>query len=375
MKIIFHITVLSLCLIMEFAQAQSSSTAISLRALANQLKICTPNDSCTEQLLHFQGMTTIHGYILDTTTDDVIFYGEMNPDIQPLSVENFVVALRNAWLMYAEQKERTTYYSYPGCSIDPDPQVFQKLNQLTSEFQQESNPEARQKYLQQFEQICLSPQTVRVMGVPFHSQFAQVMVQADYDLKSIVDGSDTLDVEGLFSVGEIKMNYVEQSIQSGEPVALPAASINRFWLHPGTIAYQQAEGIVEIASCTVKLLTEREYKVLEDQVAHGEVDPFARKFADFFTDHYDAIGVEKPVFQRLHSLYSLVALAKSLRSHIRSSSELDYFLKDYQIKKVNVPQIRQEYLKYAAWTMSGISPVVFKPFSLTFPAVGRVNTN
>ena len=108
-------------------------------------------------------------------------FGKVDTTSPDLYLEDFVIALRNAWWKYASLKGYTYYYSAPGCSIDPNPKTIQKLQQVGGKILSTSGEV--ESSLKQWHAICSQPQKVRVLGIPFDSRFAKVMVDADYYMK------------------------------------------------------------------------------------------------------------------------------------------------------------------------------------------------
>ena len=112
--------------------------AVSLKALQQALRSCTESGNCPDEYNMLGGLTKIDGYVIDNANGDVILYGESLPWKPPLYTEDFVVALRNAWVLYFTQKGNTKYYSNPGCSIDPRPDLHNRLNSVFSNLSRQS---------------------------------------------------------------------------------------------------------------------------------------------------------------------------------------------------------------------------------------------
>ena len=113
--------------------------------------------------------------------------------------------------MYGRQDGDTWYYSHPGCSIDPNPKVLQKLNEISDLISQQTSAKMKEQGIEAWHKVCRSPQQVRIMGIPFDTRFAHVMVQADYDMKKLADGSDTLDIKGFVSSADMTLEQAKYS--------------------------------------------------------------------------------------------------------------------------------------------------------------------
>lgn len=260
------------------------------------------------------GITRLCGYIPDADNKDIILLGVVDPDLPPLHLQDLVVAMRNVWGGYDRISGRIRYYSDPGCSIDPNPAVIAQLRDFEMTHAEASTPEAAQKRIEEWKAIGSQPQKVRVMGVPFDSHFAKVMVDADYYMKRIVNGSVKLPVDGLMSLSDLDIEAQRQAIRKGKTTLELGGSLSRFWFSPGESTYEVREGATILRSCEVKLLTEAEFLNEHGVIAElGHADPSADKFAHIFTSKYDQIAAQRPIYRELKALFSLVAVARLMK--------------------------------------------------------------
>ena len=182
------------------------------------------------------------------------------------------------------------------------------------------------------------------MGIPFNTRFAQVMVKADYDMKRIVDGKDSLSIEGFESLTGMKLNQIREDIINNRPSRVSIGGMNRFWFYPGENIYQEDEDIFMIERCPVTLLTEENYLSSSgDYVSSGNVDQHAQQFCENFTECYDQVSELRPIYRDLENLFRTVALAKIIKfksSHTNAGLDLSYFLEHFPVKKSEVkPQL------------------------------------
>ena len=177
------------CASIKASQETPKGRAVSLRVLQERVKDCIAKENCPDNVLHLFGITKITGYVIDEKNKDLILIGKADDTLPPLYLEDFVIALRNEWLKYDERKGNTYYHSNPGCSIDPDSRVLGELQNLIPQILGGSDPNDVQRSLDRWRSKCSQPQQVRVLGIPFNTRFANVMVDADYDMKRLVDGS------------------------------------------------------------------------------------------------------------------------------------------------------------------------------------------
>jgi hypothetical protein len=320
----------------------STGRAISLKVLQKRLKLYHTKGNYPKELLQLVGIKRIIGYVIDDANRDIILIGKVDTSLPPLHLEDFVVALRNAWLKYAKKRWFTYYYSNPGCSIDPNPKVIKRLQVLGNQIISSSYPGGIEQGIDKWHEISRSPQKVRIIGIPFHTHFSWVMVKADYDMKKLVDGSDILNIPGFTSLTDITLDRAKSDVIQGRPLSIPLCSMNRFWFYPGENRYREDKGIVMIERCPVILLTEEEYLSKRGEiVGTGQPNPFAQEFAESFSALYQKVAKQRPIYTELENLFRFVALCKIMKfksPHKEVGLDLGYLLEDYRISKTYVKQ-------------------------------------
>ena len=279
------------------------------------------------------------GYVVDEKSHDVVLVGKVDAGLPGLRLDDFVVALRNAWMVYARVSGRVRYYSDPGCSIDPDPRVLGQLRDLRGGSVSYSSPGELEAAGDQWRAVGKQPQKVRVMGVPFDCHFAKVMVDADYYMKRLVNGSVSLGIDGFVSLSDMHLKARRERARSGGP-DIGGSSMSRFWFSPGDVTYEDRQGLVALKSCPVRLLTEEEFLNSQGSVSGmGRPDPLAAGFAVNFTRCYDQISSARPIYKELRGLFSLVAIARLMkedRCDTVSPDAFRYLLKNYKVAPVAV---------------------------------------
>jgi hypothetical protein len=279
-------------------------------------------------LLGLCGITRVSGYVEDRKHRDLILVGEVQQSAPALHTEDLAVALRSAWLKYGVRQGKQLYYQSPGCSIDPDPAVIQRLKDLGDA--EVSGSAAMQQQMQQWCDICSEPQRVRVLGIPFDTHFAKAMVDADYLMKRLVDGSVTLDIAGFTSLTDITLAVAKADFEKGVPSSIPALSLNRFWFYPGKPEFLDQDGLITLATCPVVLLTEEEHLTREGISGKGKPDPLAARFARSFSAHYPDIAQKQSIYQELEGLFRFYALANALR-YQKTQADLSYLLEQFPV--------------------------------------------
>lgn len=316
--------------------------AISLKVLQNKLLECQKKPPCPNEILKLADIKRITGYIVDEANHDLILIGQVDDSLPSIYTEDFIIALMNTWLKYTERRGNIHYYSDPGCSIDPDEKIIQKLDILGQQILNSTSSEQVEKGIKDWHSICQSPQRVRVLGIPFDTRFAWVMVKADYDMKRIVDGYDSLNISGLSSLTDMTLDKAKSDIIQGRRISIPISSMNRFWFYPGENRYTEDKGVVIIERSQVLLLTEEEFRSRKGGiVGKGSPNPLAQRFVESFTARYSEVASQRPIYTELENLFRFVALAKIMKfksPHNEAKLDLGYLLENFKIQKTLVSQ-------------------------------------
>lgn len=353
--------------------------AVSLKVLQEKLEHFHETGDLPSSLYHLCGITTLFGYVVDEDNRDVILFGTVEKNLPPLYLDDFVVALRNAWMKYTKVEGNTRYYSNPGCSIDPNPQTLRELEYIGNQISNSQGEREIEMGIRKWQQACTSPQKVRVLGVPFDTHFASVMVKADYHMKKIVDGSDDVNLIWFNSLLDIDLEEAKERFMKGKEPINPGSSLNRFWFYPGKNTYLEDEGGIFIDSCEVKLLTEEEHVNASGQARGiGRANPNAKKFVEEFSASYSSITVHRPIFYELENLYRFVALVKILKykaPHLKVGLNLDYLLDRYQVEKVKVSETLPGRSHVKRSTYKKNNGGSYQTYQVWFPICGGVEMN
>lgn len=325
--------------LLVLVSAQSAPSRAETRRLSlGGLQRCLSSGTCPEGYLELGGIDRLRGFVIDEDNDDVILFGDTRPAAVPLRTEDLVVALRNTFHRYARREGDTLIYSPPRCSIDPDPAVFERLEAMMAEASGIGDGGDRAR-LDAWVKSCRAPQDVAVYGIPRTSRFAEVMVQADYRLKRLVDGTLTPHQTSLESLTDIVTDSLRERIRTtGGPVELRYEPVNRFWFEPGEIVYTMDEGIVELSRLRVVLETEAEH--LEEGTLQGRqrADPSARRFADELTAKLPELAEEYPLFGALEALFRHTAVTTALKRQGVEETVLEELLDRFPVSEVSVPE-------------------------------------
>lgn len=314
--------------------------AFSLRLLQSRLQTCMTKQNCSEILLNFAGLTKLNGYVINDQINDIILLGIVDSTASPLLTEDFVVALRNAWGKYSTINGISQNYIDPGCSIDPNLDAIAELSELTKEILTAKTITEVEKGIEKWHAICKKDQNVRILGIPFNTHFAKVMVDADYYMKRLVDGSAELGISSFTSLIDIMLARIKEDIIHNRPISVQINPANRFEFYPGENKFiETEEGTIVIEKCPVILLTEIEYLTKSGKIkGSGQVDPLAQNFAKSFSSHYNQIASKEPMYQELEGLFRFVAIAKIIKNK-RVKIDLNYLLDEFPLSQTEVKPV------------------------------------
>ena len=314
--------------------------ALSLKVLQEKLsgRVMAGESSIIRTLA---GITRLQGFVIDPEMNDLVVFGQVDPAWPALMLEDFGVALRNAFHRYNEQVGGVSYYSAPGCSIDPDSSAIERLASVSGQVANliaQGQPEtAKVRWLE----ACRAPQSVRLFGVP-DSRFADICVVADYRMKSICDGSIDLEVDGFDSLAQRRASRVLADMRQDRRSSATGSSMNRFWFTPGEQRFKVDEGISMISESSVALATEQQLLTHRGDFADsGGFDAEATQWASDFTKHYLQIAVAEGsgIYHQLQQLFEHVAVAKLLAYEANRAMlpDVSVLLDRLNIPKANVP--------------------------------------
>jgi hypothetical protein len=319
-------------------------TTVSLRWVQTTLERLPESSPVPDLVAGIGGITRLDGYVLDRKHQDVIIFGDADPSKPALNFGDFVVALRNAWREYADREGNTIIYSYPGCSIDPDPETLRDLEHVMDRFRGDRNGSSTEAALEEWHRTCRRPQQVSVFGVPFQSRFAKTMVVADYGMKRIADGSDSLPIPGFRSFMDMVMDTMKSAVVRGDRLAMPIHPFNSFWFYPGEVVCQAAAALADrdilvIDNCPVVLLTAEEHLVGKTVERSESQDPMAKEFAEAFTRAYPTAASLRQPYADLEGLFRMVAVAQMMKKADAPDAaglDLGYLLNRYAVVVAHV---------------------------------------
>lgn len=288
---------------------------LSLKAIDRILAGCPASPLCQDTLfLTLGGITNLSGLAFDERFGDVLLFGEVRKGEPALHLDDLVVALRNAWLAFIQQKGNRITYLHPGISLEPAPAAMKELQKIALEIAN-INETGGEKALERWKETCRKPYKVVVTGLPSDSRFADALLRADYGLKAVANGSEDLGIHGFPGMAELRKIRFQGDQSQGKSPAPPLPSLTRYWFHPGTQEWEMGEGIVVLKRCQIMLMTEEMFERIRKDTADTTApgDDVAEAFAYGFTRMFEQVAEIRPVYRELEGLFRLVAAAKLVR--------------------------------------------------------------
>jgi Protein of unknown function (DUF1598). len=320
---------------------QGTLRAISLSQMQVRLSSQALPVEESIKIKQLMGIQRIAGIVIDDSHNDIVIFGWAENHLSSNCLDDFVEMLKNACFIYAPLIGNTYQYSYPGCSIDPNPLVISQLVNIGKSLGLASDTSIANQLVLKWQSTCKEPQTVRILGIPFQNHSAKIMVSADYQMKLIADGTDTLLVPGMKSFTEKTMSKLKYEILNDKKIGSLGSPMNRFWFYPGEILVQEESNAYLLCSCPVKILTEESFLNRNGGFDRGDkADLLAQSFADDFTNLYEKIANERNIYQELENVFRFAAVAKVLYEKDATKFPCIRFLtSDYRCEEINVDSV------------------------------------
>lgn len=290
----------------EDLQRRSPMRKVSLRRLQAEItKHAANQEPLSSELLYLAGLQRIHYVFAYPETKDIVVAGPAEgwvlrgQDVVGTSSGDAVLRLDD---LLDALHAASTDDNGEGvtCSIDPTEEGMRRLQQMFKSRDLQLSEAGIRAMEQQ-----VGDQLVTVTGVRPTSHFARVMVSADYMMKRIAMDLDRSPVANLPS-------YM-QLLHRGSGIAQLSAP--RWWLAPD---YETVEKSADALAWRfqgrgIQTLSEHGYlNARGDLVNAGRPSALGKLWADKFTDAYDELGKQLPVFSQLRGCIDLAVLATLL---------------------------------------------------------------
>jgi tetratricopeptide (TPR) repeat protein len=245
------------------------------------------------------GINKIVGLVSDPKTGDIILVGKHAIGRAPLTLDDFVVALR----------ARFIHREWPAVSIDP--------------------PASQNR----------REQIVRFEGGIENTQFGADLINADYQLKLIGMGH--------LPTGDKAVRSYWGNLRTTPAAKLPRGS-TRFWFFPVLSNVTLRQGVIAISDLSVQVLTEQlgaEKSKPTSESSSRLRDPAADKFAEEVNRAFPRMAMEYQSFSRVWGLSEIVALATAIEE-IHDQSTFNFWIRSYSVRRVpttsRIPRYRRQ---------------------------------
>ncbi len=252
-----------------------------------------------DEMLYLAGLTRIQYVLVYPEQNDIVIAGpaegwKVNDEGHVVGASTGLPTLQLDHLLVALRTAEAARQAPISCSIDPTPEGirrFQAFMKTQKQFTQAS--------LSGIEQ-ALGMQTIRVNGIPENTDFARILVAADFRLKRLGMGFDKSPVKNMPS-------YMEMISAANATSAMP-----RWWLAPNYDALlRDTEGLSwELRGSGVKCMTEDSLFTGDGaRQQTGKQSVAAQRWADTMTQNYEELCQAEPVFGELRNLMDMAVVS------------------------------------------------------------------
>lgn len=206
----------------------------------------------------------IYGAIFDETTQQIILVGRTPIHLPELKLDDLAVAMQSIYGLRGNPSQD------PGVSIDPE------IN---------------------------GQMPVRFFGETRNTAFGKALFDADYTLKMLTIGEYPCYVSGFNSLSDRVLRSTDK---------LPPLSCNsRIWIIPKRIALEKS------SDGSAMVFQETKMECLNEMTCNNPslANQAMAEFACHFTENYDAISKEYPIFSEMKRLGQITGVVKWLKDH------------------------------------------------------------
>ena len=263
------------------------------------------NDSPDTAAATLAGLVRIDLLLADEAAADIYLAGPAEPLMtdaagRPIGLDTGRAAIRRDHLIEAFRHVAGGGGLY-GCSIDPTPEGFERLNTYLRRNSAAASAAAVARRYPMMAR-ALGVQNVSVFGVPADSQIAVLAVEADLIMKELALGLRKSGVRGVPS-------HLSLIRPDGN-------NLQRWWFAPNYEAITADPGgrVFELSGPRLKVLAQDEI-VGTGGVRHDAAltATSTQQFAVNFSDHMDAVAARQPAIAALQNTADLLVVAELIR--------------------------------------------------------------
>jgi uncharacterized protein DUF1598 len=192
-----------------------------------------------------------------------------------------------------------------GCSIDPTKDGLSQLQKYLGQNRPNPSAEGTERFIFGMRD-ALGQQNVSVYGVPATTHFAQVMVEADYNMKLI----------GISL--EHPLPALKSWVDRSNPAAVSRNAMQRWYFVPDydCVRVSGDDLAMELVGDGVKLVGADEVVTAGgERHASSSADGASKAFCADFTKKYPQLAAVMPVYSQLRNLIDLSVAAAFIQQH------------------------------------------------------------
>ncbi|MBA4106114.1 MAG: hypothetical protein C0485_10170 [Pirellula sp.] len=293
---------------LDRARQASELRFVSLSKLEAAIADCqerhVPLDAAMLSLAGLQRVSYVFAY---PETGDLVLAGPAgdwagSPQGGLVSLETGRPVVRLDDLLTLWRRQRSEKSTAFGCSIVPRQEALAQTQEfLNASAAQPLEPSGRRKWLAELRDT-LGIQDVEYYNIDEGSRIASLLLAADYHMKLIGMGL----AEGVPGV----KNYLA-TVRNGADGSPPPMAVLRWWfsMPASTVEASDAHDAFALPQRCICVLSENEMLAARGERVHtGQSDDLNRKFAESFTQEFDALALKYPVYGELERVFE-VALA------------------------------------------------------------------
>ncbi|MBL9164193.1 MAG: DUF1598 domain-containing protein [Planctomycetaceae bacterium] len=259
------------------------------------------------EMLSLAGLQRVSYVFAYPETGDLVLAGPAgdwagSPQGELVSLETGRPVVRLDDLLTLWRRQRSEKSPAFGCSIVPRQEALAKTQAfLEASAAQPLEPSGRRKWLAELRDT-LGIQDVEYYNIDEGSRIASLLLAADYHMKLIGMGL----AEGVPGV----KNYLA-TVRNGADGSPPPMAVLRWWfsMPTSTVEVSDAHDAFALPQRCICVLSENEMLAARGERVHtGQSEDLNRKFAESFTQQFDALALKYPVYGELERVFE-VALA------------------------------------------------------------------
>jgi hypothetical protein len=345
-------------------QKTSNLRCVSLTRLENEIRqLLEAGKSIPDDMKYLAGLTKVtHVFYYPETKDIVIagpaegfFLNSSNSVVglesgkSVLQLQDLVVALR----AFGPTDSSTRVIS---CSIDPTQEGIQRLNEAVRSVQQNAASLNVAQIVNIFRQ-ALGMQVISIQGVSNRTNFARVMVEADYRMKLIGIGLEQ---------PAVRMTTFVEKVN---PQTLSKNALVRWYFQPDydCVMINQDETAISFVGGAVKLIGEDELVSQKGQRKNvGRTNRASKAYCESFTKVYNQLSAVDPIWAELRNVMDLSIVAAFIQKYDlyeKAGWNLDVFGDEAKFRtEINNPVTQ----------VAPVANAIFKNGALMTPIAGGV---